>query len=146
MRSIIKNKKGQEEIIGFVLVIILVLVVGLFLLMISKPKASEEKDNQLDGMLSAILGTTLDGRSIADRIANCESGSGCEIFQGNVTGIIDLAFSKGGLVLGRNIKGRDFEIAGGMEFSYMRGNTTSNSIAATPVVVKNSLVGLRVYY
>ena len=141
------SKKGQEEIIGFVLVIVLVIVVGLFLLMISKPKASQESDNQLDNMLSAIIGTSVNGMTIGDGIGDCEQGNGCDVLQGNLTGIIDLAFSKGGYALGRNIKGRDFEISGGMQFSYMKGNVTSRSLnPAFPTRVKNSLVTLTVYY
>lgn len=130
---------------GFMLIIILMMVIGLVFVFFMKPKATEDKDFQLDNLLYSVVGTTVDGKTIGERIENCERGEECDTLEGNLTYLIDLAFTKSGYIVGRNIKGSSFDISGGMEYSHKQGNSTSRSIASI-TVVRNSYLKLKFFY
>ena len=142
---IMKRKKGQEEIMGFILIIVMIVVIGLFMLFFMKAKVNEEKDFQLDNLIEALLKTSVGEKNVEAMIKDCESGENCKMLEGNLTGIIDVAMEKSGMVIGKNIKGSEFNISGGMEYYYLKGNVTSRSLASANVV-RNSLIKMKVYY
>ena len=92
-----------------------------------------------------MIGTTVDGKTIGERIENCERGNGCEYLGQSLNNLTDVVFQKMGYSLGRNMKGYNLTISEGMEYSYGAGIRTSKSIADA-VVVRNSLVKLKFYY
>ena len=46
-----KSKKGQEEIMGFMLIVVMIIVIGLGLIFFLKPSQNEEKNLQTENLL-----------------------------------------------------------------------------------------------
>lgn len=138
-------KKGQEEIVGFLLIVLIVIILGVVFLFMFKGNSSQEESPKIENLLNALIGTTVDGKSIGGRIENCERGEGCEFLAQGLTNLTDTVFDKMGYSLGRNMKGFNLTISEGMEYSYSGGIVTSRSVADA-IVVKNSLVKLKFYY
>jgi len=139
------NRKGQEEIVGFILIVMIVIVLGIFFLFMMKPKAAEEKDLQTDNLLYSMIGTTVDGKTIGDMIENCEKGEECEALQSSLDSLTSTVFKKAGYSLGKNLKGYNLTISQGMSYSNAEGTMTARSVASV-TVVRNSLVKLKLYY
>ena len=139
------GKRGQEEIVGFLLIVIIVIVLGVVFIFMMKPQNIEGKDFQLDNLLYSIVGTTVDGMTVGDRIQNCEQGIDCETLHSDLNNITATVFRKMGYSLGRNVKGYILTITQGMEYSYSEGTVGARSIASV-TVVRNSLVKLKFYY
>jgi len=139
------NKKGQEEIVGFLLIVLIIVIMGVVFLFFFKPAATESRDFQLDNLLVSMIGTTVDGKTVSDRIENCEQGVECDVLQNDLNNMTDIVFRKMGFTLGRNIVGYNLTISQGMSYSNSAGNVTYRGIASV-TVVRNSLVKLKFYY
>jgi len=68
IRGQFRSKRGQEEIIGFMLIVIMIIVIGLALLFFMKPKQAEQKDSQMDNLVYSLAATTYEGQDIGARI------------------------------------------------------------------------------
>ena len=145
MSTIGKGKKGQEEIVGFLLIVLIVIILGVVFLFMFQSKPIEEKDPQLDNLLASMIGTTMNGKTVGEMIDNCEKGFDCDILRSDLNNLTSIVFSKVGYSVGRTIKGYNLTISEGMDYSDAQGNVTSRSIAAA-TVVRNSLVKLKFYY
>lgn len=146
MKSILnRGKKGQEEIVGFLLIVLIVIILGVIFLFMMKSKPTETKDLQVGNLLASMIGTTVDGKTIGERIENCERGDGCDALGVALRNVTDVVFNKVGYSLGRNIQGYNLTISEGIDYSLAEGNVTSRSIADA-TVVRNSLVKLKFYY
>ncbi len=139
------NKKGQEEILGFLLVIIMIILIGLALLFFSRPNNAETRDDQIDNLLYSILATDFNGQAISTRIEGCEFGEGCEELGRGMTEIRNAVFTKSGLSVGQNIKGYAMNISGGVDYFVKEGQVTGVSRGAA-AAVKDNLVKLTFYY
>ena len=58
------NRKGQEEIMGFMLVVIMVIVIGLAFLFFFTPRTTEKNDLDMQNLLYAWLSTTINGKGV----------------------------------------------------------------------------------
>ncbi len=116
------NKKGQEEIVGFVLIIILVAVIFLFILGFSLRSEQKQttKSSELDSFIQASLLYTTDcqsGReylSIKDLIFKCnnralclDSRETCEVLNSTIEEILEESWKTGEE---RPVKGYEFQI------------------------------------
>ena len=140
-----KGRKGQEEIMGFMLVVVMVVVIGLTLIFFLKPKQVEESDLQVENLLYSILSTSFGGGSISGHIEECGKGVGCDIMEKGLSEVTSAAFSKSGLVIGRNFQGYNINITGSVEYALKAGNATRRSIGSA-VVSKDNLINLKFYY
>ena len=132
------SKKGQEEILGFMLVVVMVMVIGLGFLFFLTPKAPERQDLEMENLLYAWLSTTIEGKDISNMIENCYGP--CDL--GSGVQILDNAISKSGLI--NRINGYSLNVTGTAEFYYSKGNLTGNSRTAF-VPVKDNDVRLKFY-
>lgn len=105
------NKRGMEEIVGFVLIVVLIAVVGLvFLGLMIKPGSSQKNSREVENFLSSILeytspcavGFEPDYSKIGDLIAECGEGSlctsgdsACKVLNETVKGILDKSWNTG---------------------------------------------------
>lgn len=139
------NKRGQEEMVGFALIIIIVSVVILFLLAFSLK--SKDKENVESYELSSFLQSTLqyttscqvNGKnlSVQNLIFECADGASCDGFEGtlgesscdrlnsDLSGILNGSWPAGPE---NPVKGYNFTIsANEVELvSLAKGNVTSN--------------------
>jgi len=132
----INHKKGQEEIMGFMLIVIMVVVIGLGLLFFFTPKPAEQKDLDLQNLLYSWLAVTLDGNSIEQAIDDCYQ---CDL--SNETDILDKAMEK----ISNNVNGYSLTINGTADSYYSKGNLTGQSRAAV-ALLQNNEVKLKYYY
>lgn len=84
MNKFMKNKRGQHEIIGFILIVVIVVIIGLFLLVfyIRKPVA-EQKSLDVENFLQASMKYTtgcylsIEPLNIEDLIKSCYKNERC---------------------------------------------------------------------
>jgi len=135
------RKKAQEEIMGFMLVVIMVMVIGLGFMFFFSPKAAEQKDLQLQNIVYAWLSTTAETKGVKELIVDCESGS-CQDLENSFI-IIDNAITKSGMI--NTINGYSVNISGDANLLYSKGNLTGNSRTAV-VPVSSSTVKLKAWF
>jgi hypothetical protein len=133
------NIKAQEEIIGFILVVVMVVVIGLVFIFFLTPKPAERTDLELENLLYSWLSVSLENGDVKGLIESCYGE--CDL--GQATDILDSAISKSGMI--NSINGYSLNITGQTEFSYSKGNLTGNARTAV-VPLSNNDVKLKVYY
>ena len=140
------NRRGQEEMVGFILLVIMVLVVGATLLFLMKPKQSQVSIGQFqqENLIASVMGATVGNETIAERIGDCEKHVGCDELKSDMNDMMAAIFSKTGFVLGQNLKGYSLDITGGMDYHQSFGNGTQKSVGASKIV-KNSIVKITLY-
>lgn len=143
--SLLQNKKGQEEIMGFMLVVILIVVIGLTFVFLAKPKEVQERDLGVENLLYSIVGTSYDSQTIRDRVKGCEKGRDCENLGDGVIEIMDAALSGSDIAVGKNLRGYSFNMSGGVIYFLSDGNLTGQSKGAA-TVVGDTLIRLKFYY
>ena len=136
-----KRKKGQEEIMGFMLVVIMVMMIGLAFLFFMTPKKAETQDLELKNLLYSWKSANAEGRSIESIIKDCNPES-CQL--NSSIAALDFVISKTGLI--NRINGYNLEISGNTKFSYSKGNLTGDKKASTPLLLGDNTVILRFYY
>ena len=139
------NKKGQEEIMGFMLVIVLIVVIGLTFVFFLKPQEADQIDLQVENLLHTLTATTYAGQNIGARVENCERGFGCEELGEGLDEVLNAAFSGSGTAIGQNIRGYSLNMSGGVEYYILEGNVTFESRGAA-TVVSDTLIRLKFYF
>jgi len=133
------NHKGQEEIMGFMLIVILVMVGLLAFLIFFQPKPVERNDLGLENLVYSWLSTSLESGNVKSAIKDCESGD-CA----GLTGSVDIL--QKGIDLVPAVNGWSLNITNsGQLLDYKQGNRTGNSRAAV-IPISDSLVKLKVWY
>lgn len=142
--TIDKNKKGQEEMVGFVIIVIMLIVMGMFFLFMVKPKQVQREDLQADNLLNAILESTIEGTRIRDMIEDCASGitDSCETARPEIRAMLNASLAKSGLVLNRTLNGYNFTSSG----IYVNGGVSRGSYITAIAPLQNTDVTLRFYY
>jgi len=134
------SKKGQEEIMGFILVVVMVMMIGLGFLFFFTPKAPERQDLEMQNLLYAWLSTTIEGKDVSSMIENCYGA--CDLSKETVIldNAIDAKFGRGA----SSLNGYSLNVTGTAEFYYSKGNLTGNYRTAF-VPVKDNDVRLKFY-
>ena len=130
--------KGQEEIMGFMLVVIMVMVIGIGFLVFMTPKAAEVQDLSSQNLLYAWLSTTVNGKDIRQTIAECSQS--CDLSE--EAAILNDAVEKS--FIGSRINGYSLNVTGTAEYFYSKGNLTGNMRSAFSPI-DNANVQLRFY-
>ena len=133
------NKKGQEEIIGFILIVVMVMVIGLVFLFFMSPRQTETKDPEIENLLYSWLATNIEGSDVKGIISHCYTE--CDL--SNAVVILDSAVTKSGLI--NRVNGYSLNITGTTEFSYAKGNLTGNARTAV-VPLEDNEVKLKFFY
>ncbi|MEM2956040.1 MAG: hypothetical protein QW041_00470 [Candidatus Pacearchaeota archaeon] len=136
--KITKNKKGQEEIMGFILVVVMVVVIGIAFLFFFTPRAQERQDLELQNLLYSWLSVTINGNEIKETINNCFWA--CEL--DFPVSILDSSIN---YKFGDSLNGYSLNITGTAEFYYEKGNLTGNLRTAV-IPLKDNEIKLRVYF
>ena len=157
------NKLGQEEMVGFVVIVIIVSVILLILLgfMLRKPSSEAVKNYEVESFIQASLQYTtvcenqIEFLSIQDLIVSCEEGetclderNSCEVLNETLKGIIENAWNvkEGSAIKGYKLK---VMVDGEEKFTIEKGNETRNYKGAFQDFSKGSSnyeVSLDVYY
>ena len=144
--NLLQNKRGQEEIMGFMLVVILVVIIGLAVIFLfNSGEGGQQRDFQIENLLYSVLATTYDGQDIDDRIRSCEFGEECEELGMALETVLNAAFSQSGLVVGQNLKGYSLNMSGSIELDYFEGDLIGQSVGAA-IPVSDTLIRLKFYY
>jgi hypothetical protein len=135
-----KFTKGQEEIMGFILIVVIVMVIGLGMLFFFSPRAAETSDLEMQNLLYAWVATDVDG-SVSGAISSC-SGT-CDL--ATQLDILDKAITKSGII--NQINGYSLNVTGMAEAYYEKGIVKGNSTRTAVVQVDSeNTAKLRFYY
>jgi len=158
-----KNKRAQEEMVGFALIIIIVSVILLVFLSFSLTSSKKEivESYEVESFIQASLQYTSDCRynyefrSVKDLIFDCNNGGvcgdgrdSCEVLNSTLKGILDSAWIVGE---DRPVKGYALDIFSGEEnmTSIKKGNETGSLKGSTQNFIKggNSIdIVLEIFY
>ena len=159
MRKIMKTKKVQEEMVGFVLIIVLVSVIAVVFLGISLRKGASEKNSLeiKDFLYSSMLYSvdcSFQVENVRDLILACynseacDSGSSCELLEDTYLRMINSS-----LRLGESAKyqGYVLKIVSGEEnvLSASSGNSTKSLVGSNIKILtyESSInISLKMYY
>lgn len=152
------KKKGQEEMVGFALIVILVAVIGLVFLAFSLNKhQSAVESYQAESFVQSVIQYTTQCKdyygfvSVGDLVSMCQSGSpcvndgsdSCQVLNSTLKGILDTAWPVG---KGSPYKGYSLEISSNnakTPILVKAGNVTSNSEGAIqPFPVRNGVINV----
>jgi hypothetical protein len=159
----IKNKKGQEEMVGFVVIIIIVAVVLLVLLsfLLKSPDKNAVESYEVESFIQAVLQYTSDCEnqieflSVQDLIVSCARGErcldereSCEILNETLQKVIDEAWNVNEQSA---VKGYKFsvKIEGEEILLFKEGNETRNYKGAFQDFAKRGSdyeISMNVYY
>jgi hypothetical protein len=158
-----KSNKGQEEMVGFVLIVIIVSVALLILLwfLLRSPSASAVENYQVESFIQASLQYTSSCESeieflpLEDLIVSCQHGNACldgtdscEILNSTAKDLVKNGWNTNN---GSAVKGYVFSIAfnGQESFKLAEGNKTSDYKGAFQDFAKggeNYEVSVKIYY
>ena len=145
-----KSKKAQEEIIGFMVIVVMVIVIGLLFMLFLKPKASAAQESQqVSNLLISIshVTSTCD-KEIRDVVImcskgeNCKDENACDYLNKELSSLIDKALTKGGLgnVISYSL------IINGTSININQGNKTSTMSGAIAPITSDLKMDLKFYY
>ncbi len=135
--------KAQEEIMGFTMIVVIVMVIGVIFMFLLIPNKPERSNLELENLLNAWLNTNVGEDRVRDSISECESFS-CESLNKEIPIIKDAFVAKGTI---NTINGWSINITYSDKVlaNYSEGKMIGNSKAAF-VPVSSSLVKLKVWY
>jgi hypothetical protein len=158
----IKLKKGQEELVGFGIIIIIVSIILLVFLSLSlsSPNTMEIQSYEVEGFIQAFLQQTsdckdsLDFLSVQELIFSCDNDdicfnnqSACDAMNFTLTKICENSWNVG---VNTPIKGYELRITSkDMDFSINKGNITQNYKGAMQDFAKRGQdyeVSFKTYY
>ena len=141
------KKKAQEEMMGFVLIVIIMVVLGMIMLFLFRPKIEERQDLQTKNLLSTLLESTESGKSITSMIESCRYGIACDTTQQAIEARLNSALSNSGLVIGRNLKAYVFtaSVDNSAFINISSGSQTGSTIASL-VPISDVDAVLKFYY
>lgn len=157
------RKRGQEEMVGFVLIIILTAIIFVILLGISlrKPAAPIERENaELESFTQAMLGVTSscvlgyagNYQSLRDVILACNDGkiclsgeNSCTVLEEEVRGLMDVGWK---VSEDRVIKGyyAMVQLGSGEVINVTKGNQTKNSLGSIQSLAEKNSLQVNIYY
>jgi hypothetical protein len=143
------KKKGQEEMVGFVLIVVMLIFMGIAFLFLARPKIESRTDLQTANLLTAMIESTEGNMKIREMIENCANGDKCNETKIALEKRLDASLSKSGLVLGRTLRGYILNVSEGsrplFEQPIKKGNLTGNNLASL-VPIQDVDVILKFYY
>ena len=154
------GKKGQEEIVGFALIIIIVAVVILFMLSFSLRSSNKEnvESYEIDSFITSSLQYSTDcevnskGTSVEDLIYECSDNTSCddernscEVLNSTLKDIVYGSWKTGEE---RVVKGYNFVVSesGAEMVSFFEGNETRNYKGGIHSLPGSIEISLKVYY
>ena len=160
-KDAIYKRKGQEEMVGFVLIIVLVMIIILVFLgfSVNKNKVEGIQSYEVDSFLQAMkqyttkcsLSTPYDYRNIVHLIKDCRQGrdcynsqNSCEVLEEELRGIVNSSWSSDDR---GNLKGYSLSIIDDKEtiINITSGNITKNYIGPTKNIKDELKIDLRIY-
>jgi len=138
-----RNKKGQEEMVGFVLIVVMLVAMGLVFMFMIRPKTEARQDLQTENLLFSILESTSGSKSLRVMVEDCVNGVGCSETRQEFENRLDVSLKSSGLVLNRTLNG--YSLTAGDILNITQGNMTGN-LATAISSLQNTDVILKFYY
>ena len=149
----VHKRKAQEEMLGFILIVVLIVVIGVVFLFLAKPKIKLEKNIQIDNLLYSIMEYTVNNKQMKEVIKECyEEGdeSRCIELKRSIEDMLNVMIAKSGMVIGKQLVGYSLNITNSEPVLAIReGSLTGNMFSSYHVILaepKDILVKLRFYY
>jgi len=156
----IKAKKAQEEIFGFVIIVAIIILIGVVMLFFIKPAPVEQKkEAQIENLLSSMLATTSSCEkplkeviAMCYRNEQCLSAGACDIARKEFSEMLDAALEQGALAVGKQLKGYMLNVtidSATLLQPLKKGSSAGNmlgSVVYIPVAGTEIAINLRFYY
>lgn len=145
-----RHKRAQEEIFGFMILIVMIVIIGLIFLTFYKPKQAEQEQyvqTKIDNLLYSIVYYNQAGQSVKSLAEECYYNVGCDLLRSQLKDMLNVALEKSSMAVGKQIKGYSLEITE-TEISLSEGQLEGNKISSVAVVsTKQDLEAtLSIYY
>ncbi len=157
MKSLIKNKRAQEEIFGFLLIVALIIVAGTLFLLLKKPSQPELKNDQVSNLLYAMVAYTssYDNKQMYEVIEEChdcveEVCESCETAKRELEDILEVSLKESGSVIGKQLKGYSLNASNSRQLFSIESGETAGNMVGSPVIIHTStddvIMSLKFYY
>lgn len=144
------KKQGQEEMVGFVLIVVMLIVMGTVFLFMVKPRTVVREDYQTQNMLVSIMDSTENGKTIGDMIEECvHDNMNCGDMENATKKRLDSSLENGRLVLNRTLKGYNLIMSiqdNPPKINISKGIVSGNTLRASIAPIQDIDVVLRFYY
>lgn len=140
-----KPKKAQEEMFGFILVVVIITIIGLGFLLLINPKQIENKNSQLDNLLYSVVSYNYGDANMKALLEECSGNSiGCDKAKKTLQEIMSKALDKGSLSVGKQLQGYNLSVTNMPDIT--EGNLTGNKIGSFIPISETTIVKLEFYY
>ena len=159
---VLKKKRGQEEMLGFALIVIIVAVAMLIFIgfMLTRPQKEAVESYEVESFIQSALKFTtncednLERQNIRKLILSCNKGENCldgqatcDVLENTLKGIVEESWK----IENRPEEGYEFEISSGERklVNFEEGNKTNNYKQASQTLSsggENVVVSFRAYY
>jgi len=151
------TRKSQEEMVGFVIVLVLIVVSGLLVLLLQKPKQTDSRNDQISNLLysMASYSSEYQDKPLGEVIEECDlcnekTCEACKIAEKEIAEIMSVSQKQGGFVVGKQIKGYIFNASGYKQLIIQEpdGELKGNKIGSFVVIQsgKDIIATLHFYY
>ena len=148
------NKRAQEEMFGFILIVVLLVVIGLILLFFMQPKPVEpERSAVISNLLYSMLSYSVNETPVKDIIEECYSEGqfggedACVYLEDLFGNMLNVSLRKGSLVVGKQLNAYSLVLEG--KFNVTKGDLEGDRISSyIPIKVNSETrdVSLSFYY
>ncbi len=148
------KKKAQEEMFGFVIIVVLIAVAGLMFLLLQKPQQKELRNDQMSNLLYSIVSysSSYNNKLLGEVIEECDLCDKecvmCDTAERELNEILSIAQKEGSFVVGNQINGYIFNASGYKELVVKQGELKGDKIGNFVVIQsgKDIIVTLYLYY
>ena len=153
-KHLLISKKAQEEMFGFILIVVLLVVIGLILLFFMQPKPMEpERSAVISNLLYSMLSYSVNETPVKDIIEECYSEGqfggedACVYLEDLFGNMLNVSLRKGSLVVGKQLNAYSLVLEG--KFNVTKGDLEGDRISSyIPIKVNSESrdVSLSFYY
>jgi len=131
--------------VGFVLIVVMLIAMGLVFMFMIRPKTEARQDLQTENLLYSMLESTSSGKTLRVMVEDCADGisSACATAKSEFEKRLDVSLRSSGLVLKRTLNG--YSLTAGTVLNISNGNMTGN-LATALSSLQNVDVVLKFYY
>lgn len=149
-----KEKKGQEEIFGFLLIVALIIVVGALFLLLQKPSQPKLENDQVSNLIYSVVAYTssYQNKQIREVIEDCynENEEACEIAEEEIEEMLDIALNESGMIIGHQLKGYSLNVSNSEELFIIEKGIVDGNMIGYPAIIHSTpqdlVATLRFFY
>jgi len=144
-----RARKAQEEMVGFVLIVIMLVVISIVFLFLMKPAKIEARENsQTINLMASILESTEGGMKVSEIVRDCSHGVGCNRAREVLEQRLSAAMKYETTIVGQRLNGYSLNVSKGSMplIPSIESGELSGNMATGPWPIEDVTVILKIYY